>query len=115
MFERFTDTLTRWAGSPAAVVAFVAIVVLWLITGPVTGFSDTWQLLINTATTISTGLLVFVIQASQNKDTKALQTKLDTVLKYLEPEDANKAIGIEELPREEVEELDKEIKKEVRK
>ena len=110
MFEKFVTKLTRWTGSTAAVIGFAVVVFVWLLTGPILNFSDTWQLIINTATTISTGWLVFIIQASQNKSDDATHTKLDAILKYLESNKADIAIGIEDLPDEEIRKLHERLK-----
>ena len=75
-FERFARTASIMVGKPAAFFAALMIVVVWLATGPIFGFSDTWQLIINTGTTIVTFLMVFLLQHSQNRDTMALQIKL---------------------------------------
>ena len=75
-FERFARKASILAGKPAAFFAAVGIVLVWLATGPLFGYSDTWQLVINTGTTIITFLMVFLIQHSQNRDTMALQIKL---------------------------------------
>jgi low affinity Fe/Cu permease len=95
MFDRITRAVAGWTGSPAAVVASIVIVAVWALTGPVFGFSDTWQLVINTGTTILTFNMVFVIQAAQNRDTAAIQTKLDEMLRAIEGAD-NRVIAIEE-------------------
>ena len=95
MFDQITRAVTMWTGSPAAVVGSVLIVVVWALTGPVFGFSDTWQLVINTGTTILTFNMVFVIQAAQNRDGAAVQTKLDEILRSLEAAD-NRMIALEE-------------------
>jgi low affinity Fe/Cu permease len=95
MFDRITHTTTVWTGSPAAVIGSVLIVVVWALTGPIFGFSDTWQLVINTGTTILTFNMVFVIQAAQNRDGAAVQIKLDEILKAIEAAD-NSMIAIEE-------------------
>lgn len=95
MFDRITRAIAEWTGSPAAVVGSVLIVAVWALTGPIFGFSDTWQLVINTGTTILTFNMVFVIQAAQNRDTAAIQTKLDEILRANESAD-NRVIAIEE-------------------
>lgn len=95
MFDRITRSVTAWTGSPAAVIGSVLIVLVWAATGPVFGFSDTWQLVINTGTTILTFNMVFVIQAAQNRDGAAVQTKLDEILRAIEGAD-NRIIAIEE-------------------
>ena len=76
LFERFARSASVLAGKPAAFFAALAIVLVWMATGPIFGFSDTWQLVINTSTTIVTFLMVFLLQHSQNRDTLALQIKL---------------------------------------
>jgi low affinity Fe/Cu permease len=80
-FTRFTNAVSRLAGRPVAFVAAFTIVVAWAVSGPVFGFSETWQLVINTGTTIITFLMVFIIQASQNRDTAALHLKLDELVR----------------------------------
>ena len=79
-FDRFASQVTRWAGSPVAFGIALIAVVVWAISGPAFGFSETWQLVINTGTTIITFLMVFLIQQSQNKDSEALHLKLDELL-----------------------------------
>jgi len=76
LFERFARRASTLAGKPAAFFSALAIVIVWLATGPIFGFTDTWQLIINTGTTIITFLMVFLLQHSQNRDTLALQVKL---------------------------------------
>jgi low affinity Fe/Cu permease len=83
-FSRLARWCSTMAGRPAAFSVALALIVLWLISGPLFGFSDTWQLVINTATTIITFLMVFLIQNSQNRDTQAIQIKLDELLRALE-------------------------------
>ncbi len=83
-FRRWAQR-TAWAvGSPIAFLFAVLVVVVWAVTGPVFGFSDTWQLVINTGTTIVTFLMVFLIQNSQNRDGRAIQLKLDELLRAVE-------------------------------
>lgn len=95
MFDRVTRAVTVWTGSPAAVIGSVLIILVWALTGPIFGFSDTWQLVINTGTTILTFNMVFVIQAAQNRDGAAVQTKLDEILRAIEGAD-DRMIAIEE-------------------
>ena len=83
-FNRVADVLTRALGSPWALTAAAGVIVLWFVTGPVFGFSETWQLLINTGTTIVTFLMVFVIQNTQNRDAKAVHAKLDELIRATE-------------------------------
>jgi low affinity Fe/Cu permease len=80
-FNRWADHITHAVGSPVALFAAAAIIVVWAVTGPLAGFSDTWQLVINTGTTIVTFLMVFVIQSAQNRDSKAVHAKLDELLR----------------------------------
>ena len=79
-FSAFAQTASRWAGKPTTFLAALGIVLLWGITGPLFGFSETWQLFINTTTTIITFLMVFLIQSSQNRDTLAIQVKLAEII-----------------------------------
>jgi low affinity Fe/Cu permease len=80
-FTTLAKKTSHWAGRPQAFSAAAGIVLLWLATGPLFGFSDTWQLVINTSTTIITFLMVFLIQATQNRDSEAMQVKLDELLR----------------------------------
>jgi len=80
-FTRFAQQCARWAGQPVTFAAAVGLLVVWGISGPIFGFSDTWQLIINTSTTIVTFLMVFLIQNTQNRDTEALQIKLDELIR----------------------------------
>jgi low affinity Fe/Cu permease len=105
-FERFARAAAFMAGRPAAFFAAVAIVVVWLATGPIFGYSDTWQLIINTGTTIVTFLMVFLLQHSQNRDTMALQIKLAELVFALK--DANNELATaEDLSEEELSRLHK--------
>ena len=83
-FGRFARGTSRAAGKPAAFMLAMGIVLLWIVTGPMFGFSDTWQLVINTGTTIVTFLMVFLIQATQNRDSEAVQLKLDELIRATE-------------------------------
>jgi low affinity Fe/Cu permease len=84
VFTRLSQATAHWAGKPQTFFAALAIIVVWAISGPFFGFNDTWQLVINTSTTIVTFLMVFIIQNSQNRDTAAMQIKLDELLFKLE-------------------------------
>lgn len=83
-FGRFAKSTSRAAGRPAAFILAMGVVVLWATTGPLFGYSDTWQLVINTGTTVVTFLMVFLIQATQNRDAEALQLKLDELIRATE-------------------------------
>src|SRR5262245_36277806 len=80
-FHRFARASARWTGRPWAFGVAVCTIVVWGLTGPIFHFSDTWQLVINTATTIVTFLMVFLIQNTQNRDSEALQLKLDELIR----------------------------------
>jgi len=84
VFSRFTTRASRVLGHAWVFIAALVILVLWAISGPLLGFSDTWQLIINTGTTIITFLMVFIIQNTQNRDTAALHVKLDALMRELE-------------------------------
>ena len=83
-FTRFAKVTARGAGHPATFCVAVAVIVLWAATGPIFGFSDTWQLVINTGTTIITFLMVFLIQSTQNRDAEATQVKLDELIRSID-------------------------------
>ena len=104
-FNRFSATITRVTGGVYAFITAIVIVIIWGVTGPLFNFSDTWQLVINTGTTIVTFLMVFVIQHSQNKDTIALQLKLDELIAASQA--SNKLINVEALSDEELEVMQK--------
>ena len=99
LFNHLADRVTRAMGSPFALAASGAIIVLWALTGPIFGFSDTWQLAINTGTTIVTFLMVFVIQNSQNRDAKAVHAKLDELIRAVGAA-RNEFVDAEEEPEE---------------
>src|ERR1022692_2417195 len=84
VLSRFATAATTWTGSTAAFVTAVGIIVVWGITGPLFHFSDTWQLVINTSSSIVTFLMVFLIQRSQNRDALAVQLKLDEIVAAME-------------------------------
>ncbi len=101
LFDRFSSAITRITGSPAAFITAISIVLIWGITGPIFNYSDTWQLVINTGTTIITFLMVFVIQQSQNKDTMAIHLKLNELIASSEKA-SNRLVDIEDLTEDEL-------------
>jgi low affinity Fe/Cu permease len=108
--ERFSHQATVWAGSSWAFIIALSVIVIWAVTGPIFGFSDTWQLVINTGTTIVTFLMVFLIQRTQNKDALALHIKLNEIVAALEGA-SNRLIDVEDLTEEEIETLHKHYQK----
>src|ERR1700694_1518404 len=101
--ERLSRQSTRAAGSSWAFALALLIVLVWLATGPLFNYSNTWQLVINTGTTIVTFLMVFLIQNSQNRDSAAIQVKLDEIIRAGKAQ--NRFVGIERLTEEEIEDL----------
>jgi low affinity Fe/Cu permease len=101
VLERLAHAVTEWVGGSWAFALAAAVVVVWGLTGPLFGFSDTWQLVINTGTTIVTFLMVFLIQRSQNKDAKALHLKLNEVVAALHGA-SNRLINVEDLTENDV-------------
>ena len=97
-------------GSPWAFVLAIVTLVVWVVTGPIFGFSDTWQLVINTGTTIVTFLMVFLIQNTQNRDAHAMQLKLDELIRALKSA-RNSLIDLEEMSEGELTKLDEEFRK----
>ena len=104
LFTTIASAIARFVGKPLAFVIAVATVVVWAICGPIFGYSDTWQLIINTGTTIVTFLIVFLIQNSQNRDAAAVHAKFDEIIRHLEGAD-NAFIGIEHLTDRELRDL----------
>jgi low affinity Fe/Cu permease len=105
-FTRFAKTTAHASGRPAAFVVAAAVVVAWLVSGPLFHFSDTWQLVINTGTTIVTFLMVFLIQNTQNRDTMALQVKLDELIRATQGTH-NALLDLEELEDKELDAIRK--------
>jgi low affinity Fe/Cu permease len=101
-FSKFANATARLSGKPITFVLATLTVILWAATGPYFHYSDTWQLVINTGTTIITFLMVFLIQNTQNRDTMALQLKLDELIRATEGA-RNELVGVEEAPEEEIE------------
>jgi low affinity Fe/Cu permease len=101
IFDRISTIVTRTAGRPATSIVAFSLIVIWALCGPLFDYSDTWQLVINTGTTIITFLMVFIIQQSQNKDTLALQLKLNELIACQELA-SNRLIDIEDLTEDEL-------------
>lgn len=106
-FAKFASGVADASGKPITFVAAVVLVLVWAISGPVFNYSETWQLVINTSTTIVTFLMVFVLQNSQNRDGKALQAKLDELI--LASQAANKFVGIEKLDEDQLKRMSEEL------
>ena len=104
VFEHFSQAATRFAGSSWAFSIALGVIVLWALSGPIFGFSDTWQLVVNTSTTIVTFLMVFLIQRSQNKETTALELKLNELVAAMQGA-SNRLIDAEDLSEHELEAL----------
>ena len=104
VFSRFARTMSRMLGHPIAFGLAVLLIIVWLISGPIFGFSDTWQLVINTGTTIITFLMVFLIQNSQNRDSEAVQIKLDELILALKRAD-DRVLDTEDLTDHDLEKL----------
>lgn len=103
-FSRFAHSISIWTGHPLAFLLAVVVVIVWILTGPIFNYSDTWQLAINTGTTIVTFLMVFLIQNTQNRDTLAIQLKLSELVLAMKGAE-NKFAAIEDLSDEELEQL----------
>ena len=104
IFTRVASLIAGWAGQPATFLLALAIVATWAVTGPLFQWSDTWQLVINTGTTIVTFLMVFLIQNSQNRDAAAMQAKLDELIRAVDKA-RGQFIGIEHLTDTQIEEI----------
>ena len=111
IFTQFAHSVSRAAGRPLTFVLCCIAIILWAATGPLFGFSDTWQLVVNTSTTIITFLMVFLIQNTQNRDGAAIQAKLDELLRAVS-DARNEFIGIEHLTEMELTEILAEVERE---
>lgn len=105
-FEKFAAKATKATGKPLAFILSFLIIVVWIVSGPIFNYSDTWQLVINTGTTIITFLMVFLIQHSQNKDTTAIQLKLNELI-AASSKASNRLVDVEDLTEAELETLKK--------
>jgi low affinity Fe/Cu permease len=104
LFTRFTEWAARATGRPLATILAFGVIVAWAATGPIFHYSDTWQLVINTGTSLITFLMVFLIQSSQYRDTEALQIKLDELIRALKPAN-NALLNLEQLEDKELDAL----------
>ena len=111
IFGHIASRIAMAAGQPSAFIVALAIIIVWAVTGPLFHWSDTWQLVINTGTTIVTFLMVFLIQNAQNRDAAAIQAKLDEVIRAIEGA-RNQFIGIEHLTERELETIREKIESE---
>ncbi len=104
LFYKIARRTSEAVGSPYASITAVTVIIIWAVTGPIFQFSDTWQLVINTGTTIVTFLMVFLIQNSQNRDAKAVQIKLDELIRSIDTAH-NEVIDIENSPEKDLQKL----------
>jgi low affinity Fe/Cu permease len=109
-FVRFATGASRFTGKPVTFLIALAIVIVWAVSGPIFGFSDTWQLVINTGTTIVTFLMVFLIQNTQNRDSEAMHVKMDELIRALEGAH-NALLDLEELDDETLDRIRKRYRK----
>lgn len=109
LFRKAANRISIWTGTATVFIGAVIVIIVWATTGPLFGFSDTWQLVINTGTTIITFLMVFLIQNTQNRDSKAVQLKLDELIRATKGA-RTQYVGLEDLSDADLAELDKEFK-----
>jgi low affinity Fe/Cu permease len=110
IFRKLAYKTAEAVGSAPAFLIALLIIVVWAVSGPIFNYSDTWQLIINTGTTIVTFLVVFLIQHTQNRDAKILQLKLDELIRAVSAA-RTKLVGLEDLPDEEIDRLQKEFQR----
>jgi low affinity Fe/Cu permease len=110
LFTRFAKTTALYTGKPITFILAFSTIIVWAISGPLFGFSDTWQLVINTGTTIVTFLMVFLIQNTQNRDTEALQLKLDEIVRSIKGA-RNQVLDLEDLDEKELDKIREEYLK----
>ncbi|MFO1142231.1 MAG: low affinity iron permease family protein [Amaricoccus sp.] len=108
LFTKIAGGIAAFTGRPLAFILALSSVIVWAVTGPIFGFSEVWQLVINTGTTIVTFLMVFLVQNSQNRDAAALQAKLDELIRAVE-QARNDYIGIEHMTDKEIEKIRREL------
>ena len=111
LFTRFSKATARATGNPVTFAIALGVIVVWAVTGPIFHWSDTWQLVVNTGTTIVTFLMVFLVQNSQNRDAAAFQAKLDELIRAVE-QARNHYIGIEHMTDREIEKIREELEAE---
>ncbi len=111
LFESIAQHVASWAGRPPAFIVALVIVIVWGVTGPFFHYSDTWQLVINTGTTVVTFVMVFLIQNAQNRDASAIQAKLDEIIRAT-GDARNEFIGIEHLTQDQLERIKRMIEHE---
>ncbi len=102
--QRFTQLFTRWTGSTVAFAIALGVVLIWAVTGPIFHYSDTWQLVMNTTSSVVTFLMVFLLQRSQNKDSLAMHVKLNEIIKAIEGA-SNRIVNVEDLSESELQQL----------
>src|SRR5213595_2739623 len=107
-YNKFANKITRATGRPLALLIAFSVIIIWGVTGPIFGYSDTWQLVINTGTTIITFLMVFLIQNTQNRDTKAMHLKLDELIRAIK-DARDELVDLEDLSDEELKKLEEQF------
>lgn len=105
LFTNIASRISSYSGKAATFILAMMIIIVWALTGPLFGFSDTWQLVVNTGTTIITFLMVFLIQNTQNRDSAALQAKLDELLRAVEGAREKDLVGVEHLTDDHIEKI----------